>query len=125
MKTKVLTILSVLSGLMFLNAGLSKIFQYLPAPEGLSEAVMKDMGAMMEITWLLPLVAIVEIVGGLLLFFNKTRALAALILFPIMMGIILHHLSVDPSNMIAAIVLGIILIWIMFENREKYLNLMK
>lgn len=50
MKNKILFILCLLSGLMFINAGLNKFFNYIPVPEDMPEKTMKMFTAMMEIT---------------------------------------------------------------------------
>ena len=125
MKQKILTALSVLLGLMLANSGFNKIFQYMPMPDNLNEAMMKDFAALQEISWLMPLVAVAEIVGGLLLFLPKTRALGAIILFPVMVGILLVHLVVEPSGLIIILVLWAILAWILYENREKYMPMIR
>ena len=124
MKSKILNILSVLSALLFLNAGFNKIFNYIPVPTDLPPALVADNAAFIEIEWLMPLVAVVEIIGGLLLIFRKTRALGALIIFPIMFGIVLIHATVAPSGLPLAIVLSLILGWIMIDNKNKYLSLL-
>jgi len=48
-----------------------------------------------------------------------------LIIFPVMVGILLTNALVEPSGLPIALVLWAILAWIMFENREKYLSLIK
>jgi uncharacterized membrane protein YphA (DoxX/SURF4 family) len=121
MKNKILFGLSVLFGLMFINSGLNKLFHYLPMPTNMPEETMKDFGAMMEISWLMPLIAIAEIIGGILVMVPKTRAFGAVIIFPIMVGIMLFHTLVDQANLPVAIVLLAIQGWIMFENRHKYM----
>lgn len=125
MKRKILFVLSLLFGLMFINAGLNKFFNYMPVPDDLPEDVMKSTMAFMEIGWLMPLIAVAEIVGGVLFITNKYRALGALIIFPVMMGILLTHLITEPSGLPVALVLFAILIWGMVENREKYLPLVR
>lgn len=125
MKKIIFNVLSVLLGLMMLNSGLNKFFNYIPAPEDLPENVMKDGAAMMEIEWLMPLIAVAEILGGLLVIIPKTRALGALVLFPVMVGILLTHLFVAPDGLIIALALWAILLWILYENREKYAPLFK
>src|SRR5690554_6424450 len=105
MKQKILTVLSVLFGLLLLNGGLNKFFNYMPVPEDMAEEMMKDFGAIMEISWLMPLIAIAEIIGGLLIIFPKTRALGAVVIFPVAVGILLTH--------------------IFYENREKYRPMFK
>ena len=78
---------------------------------------------MNEIVWLLPLIGIAEIIGGLLIIFPKTRALGALVIFPVAVGILLTHIFVDTSGLLIALVIWIVLLWILFDNKEKYQSL--
>jgi len=94
-------------------------------PKDIPEGMMKDMGAFMEIVWLMPLIGIVEIIGGLLFIFPKTRALGAIVIFPVMVGIILTHILVAPATLGIALVLLAINLWVIYENREKYLPMVK
>lgn len=125
MKNKILFVLSLLFGLMFINAGLNKFFFYMPMPEDAPAEGMKDFAAMMEISWLLPLIAVAEIVGGVFVIIPKTRALGALIIFPVMVGILLTHIFVDTTTLPIAAVLAAILGWIMYENRERYFPIIR
>jgi putative oxidoreductase len=79
----------------------------------------------MEISWLLPLVAIAEIFGGILFIIPKTRALGAVIICPVMVGILLAHILVDTSALPVALILLAILVWVMYENKEKYLPMIR
>ena len=121
MKNRILFVVSLLFGLMFINSGLNKFFNYIPVPDDLPESMIKLMGAFMQIGWLFPLVAVVEIVGGLLFIIPKFRALGAIIIFPVMVGILLTHLINSPSGLPIALVLFAINLWVIVENREKYL----
>lgn len=123
MKNKIIFILSLLFGLMFINAGLNKFFNYMPVPDDLPDSMFKVMEAMMTIRWLMPLVGIFEIAGGILFIFPKTRALGAIVIFPIMVGILLTNIINAPSGLPVAAVLFIINLWIVFENKDKYLPL--
>jgi uncharacterized membrane protein YphA (DoxX/SURF4 family) len=125
MKNKITFVLSLLFGLMFINAGLNKFLNYMPMPEHLPEKMLKAMAAFMEIGWLMPLVGVVEALGGLLIIIPKTRALGALMIFPIMVGIVLTNIVQDTSGLPIAGVFSAILIWIMFDNKEKYAPLFK
>ncbi len=125
MKQKILNILSVLFGLLLINGGLNKFLNYMPVPEDMAEEMMKDFSAIMEISWLMPLIAIAEIIGGLLIIFPKTRALGAVVIFPVMVGILLTHVFVDTNGLPIALVIWAILLWIIFENREKYRPMFK
>lgn len=99
MKNKILFIVSLLFGLMFINSGLNKFFNYIPMPADLPENLVNAMKALMEISWLLPLIAVFEIIGGILFIFQKTRALGAIIILPINVGVFLTHLFIAPSGL--------------------------
>jgi uncharacterized membrane protein YphA (DoxX/SURF4 family) len=120
MKNKILFVASLLFGLMFINAGLNKFFNYMPMPENMPEETLRDFQAMKEIIWLMPLLGLTEIIGGLLIIFPQKRALGAVIIFPIMVGIVLTHVFVDTSGLPITIVLAAILGWIIYENRDAY-----
>jgi putative oxidoreductase len=124
-KTKVLFVLALLFGLMFINAGLDKFFHYMPIPKDLSEKMMKAFGAFMEIGWLMPLVGVAELVGGIFFIIPKTRALGALVIFPVMVGILLTNIITAPSGLPIALVLLAVNLWVIYENRNKYLPMIK
>ncbi|MEX0723563.1 MAG: DoxX family protein [Gracilimonas sp.] len=123
MKKIIQNIASLLTGLMFINAGLNKFFNYIPVPDNLPEQLVNMNAAMTEIGWLLPLVATAELIGGVLFIIPRFRALGAIILFPVMIGILLIHLTVAPSGLPIAGAIFLVLLWAMFENRDKYLHL--
>lgn len=120
MKKKILALLCILTGLVFINAGLDKFFHYMPVPEDLPDRLIRAGKAFMEIGWLLPLTGAVEIGGGLLLLFARTRTLGALLLLPVLAGILLANISLSPSGLPVALILFAIVAWIMIENRKKY-----
>ena len=125
MKRKILFVLCLLTGLMFINAGLDKFFHYMPMPKDMSEKMLRVMGAFNEIGWLMPLVGAAELVGGLLLIPARTRALGAIILVPILTGILLSNISIAPSGLPIALVLIAVVLWAIIDNKEKYLPLIK
>jgi uncharacterized membrane protein YphA (DoxX/SURF4 family) len=117
-------ILYVLFGLMFINAGLNKFFNYLPLPE-FSPVQIKFFTAFTSIVWLMPLVAIVEIVGGILFILKKTRALGAIFILPVMTGVLVHHVVTDQSGLILSLVLMAINVLALADNWGKYQNLLE
>lgn len=125
MKKKILFGVCLLFGLMFINSGFNKFFNYMPMPKDLPESMLKLMAAFTAISWLMPLIAVAEIVGGLLFITNKYRALGAIIIFPVIVGIILTHITSEPSGLPIASVLLAINLWVIFDNREKYLPMVK
>jgi putative oxidoreductase len=125
MKQKILFVISLLFGLMFINAGLNKFLNYMPVPKDLPEKMLKTWQAFVEIGWLMPLVGTVEIIGGLLFIFPKTRAFGAVVIFPIVIGVLLTNTITEPSGIPIALVLLAINLWVIFENREKYLAMVR
>lgn|ERR1700730_10943714 len=125
MKKKILFVLCLLFGLMFINSGLNKFFNYMPPPKDMPADTMKMFTAMMQIRWLMPLVGIAEIVGGILFIIPKYRALGALIIFPILVGILLTHFTIAPEGLPIPLVMTAIFIWVLIENRDKYLGLIR
>jgi len=119
-------IISLLFGLMFINAGLNKFLNYMPMPKPKPEQ-MKVFEAFNQLYWLMPLVGAVEIVGGLLFIFPKTRALGSIIILPVMVGIILHVFTLDKSTMGMSIagILFFINLWMIIDNKDKYKALVK
>ena len=125
MKQKIVFIICFLFGLMFINAGLNKFFNYMPVPDDLPKKMIKMGAALMEIGWLYPLVAVAEIAGGILFIIPRLRPLGAIIIFPVMMGIVLTHITAAPSGLPIALVLLAINLFIIYDNREKYLPIIQ
>ncbi len=124
MKKKILFVLCLLMGLMYINSGLNKFFNYMPLPEMNPEA-QKVLEAFVAIGWLLPLAAVVEIVGGALFITNKYRALGAIIILPITTGILLTHIVQSPEGLPIALALTVINLWAIYENRAKYMPMIE
>jgi hypothetical protein len=97
----------------------------MPVPKDLPEKMMKMGAAIMEIGWLFPLVGVAEITGGILFIFPRTRALGALVIFPILIGIILTTITVAPSALAIPLVLLAIELFVIYDNRHKYLPMVK
>lgn len=107
------------------TAGLNKFFNYMPMPEDMPAEMMSMFNGLKAITWLIPLIGVVEIIGGVLFAIPKYRAFGAIVIFPVMIGILLTHMTVALSGLPIALVLFIINVLILFENREKYMPMIK
>lgn len=123
MKNKVLNVVSFLFAFLLITGGLNKFFNFMPMPENLAPALLNDMTALLEIVWLMPLIGAAEVIGGLLIIMPRTRALGVLVLFPVMVGVILTHIFVDPASLPMGLVLWAIMSWMTYDNREKFKQL--
>lgn len=109
----------MLFGLMMVNSGLNKFLQYMPMPEMSAEAGAL-MGAFMEAAYLFPLVAIVELLAGLMLFTKRFNALGAVLMMPITVNIFMIHTVLDPAGFVMGLVLLVLNIWFLYDNKEKF-----
>lgn len=124
MKNKIVIALTVLFAIIMINSGLNKFFNYMPMPE-LSDEMMQVMAGFVAVKWILPLVAIVEIIAAVLIVIPKTRALGAIVILPVMVGIVVHHAVHDVAGIGISLVLFAINIWAIVANWHKYLFLVK
>ncbi|MBT8304865.1 MAG: DoxX family membrane protein [Bacteroidia bacterium] len=122
MNSKVFMVLRILLGIFVLVFGINKFAPFIPM-----EAPSGDAGAYFQAltnSKTLMLVAIVEIVAGLALIFNKYGALLALILMSVSVNALLFHLTLDPANSAGAVVLLILNIVVLFGYKDKFKDLL-
>ena len=125
MKSIILTVLCALFGLGMIVFGLEKFLHFMPMPE-LTEEQKVIFGAFGTIKWLMPLVGFTEILGGLLIAIPKTRALGALVILPVMVGIIVHNLTFfDPGTIAIPAVFALINLWALIDNTKRYKAMIK
>lgn len=125
MKKKILFVVCLLLGLLFINAGLNKFFNYMPVPDDLPEPMVNMFMVMIQIEWLMPLVAVAEITGGILLILPRFRALGAIVLCPILAGIVLITFSVAPGSFVMTLIVLAAWAWVIVENRKQYLAMVR
>ena len=124
MKEKILMVLCALFGLGMIIFGANKFYPFMPMPE-LTEQQKIIFGAFGTIKWLMPLIGITEIVGGLLIAIPKTRALGAIVILPVIVGIIVHNLTFDPSQLDIPAIFAIINLWAIADNTDRYKAMIK
>ncbi len=122
MNSKVFMVLRILLGIFVLVFGINKFAPFIPmeAPTGDAASYF---GALTNSKTLI-LVAIVEIVAGLALIFNKFGALLTLILMSVSVNALLFHLTLDPGNSAGAAVLLVLNIAVLFGYKDKYKDLL-
>ncbi len=123
MKT-VKTIIRILLGVMMLVFGLNKFLHFIPMPPH-PEAAGEFMGALAKSGYIFPIVAIVEIGTGILLLINKYKALALVVLFPIMLNAFLFHLFLDLPGIGGAALAIIMNVFLMFTSKNSYSEMLK
>lgn len=122
MNSKVFMVLRILLGLFVLVFGLNKFLHFIPMGD-MSADAGAYFGALVN-TKTLTLVAIVEIVAGLALIFNKFGALLTLILMSISVNAVLFHATLAPESIAGALVLLILNIIVLYGYKDKYKDLL-
>ncbi len=122
MNSKVFMVVRILLGLFVLVFGLNKFFNFIPmeAPTGDAGAFFGALASAQTLS----LVAIVEIVAGIALIFNKYGALMALILMSVSVNALLFHATLAPGDMAGAVVLVILNVLVLFGYKDKYQGLL-
>ena len=117
-------IIRILLGLIVLVFGLNKFLHFIPMPPHPGEAG-EFMGALAKSGYIFPIVAIVEIGTGILLLINKYKALALIILFPVMLNAFLFHAFLDLPGIGAAAFAVIMNVFLMFRTKSSFNELLK
>ena len=117
-------IIRILFGLMLVIFGLNKFLQFMPMPP-MPEAAGMFMGALVKSGYLMVVVALVEIVAGVLLLINKYQSLALVIVFPVILNAFLFHLFLDLPGIGGAALAMVMNIFLFFANKESYKSLLK
>ncbi len=94
MNNKVTHISGMILGLLMVIFGLNKFIGFIPVEPPADETAQMFIGAMFT-SYLFVVVALVEIIGGALLFMPKTHTLAWLLLLPVMFNIVAFHVAHD------------------------------
>ncbi len=121
MNSKVFMVIRIILGLFVLAFGINKFYQFIPMEAPTGDAASYFEALMSSKT--LMLVAIVEIAAGLALIFNKFGALMAVILMSVSINAVLFHATLDPANILGALVLLILNIIVLYSYKDKYKGL--
>ncbi len=89
-------VVRVLLGLVFILFGFSKFYAFMPTPPMTSSAA-NFFGAIIATGYLYELVGILEIMGGILILFNRSSVLGLMILSPIIINIIAYLIFLQHS----------------------------
>lgn len=117
-------IIRILLGLMLVVFGLNKFLNFMPMPP-MPDAAGEFMGALAKSGYIMPIVAIVEILAGIALFANKFVPLALVILFPVLLNAFLFHLFLDVAGIGGALFAIGMNIFLFFTHKDSYKEILK
>ncbi len=107
-------------GALFLVSVCNYFFPFMQQRQ-LSESATTFMTGLAISGYLFPLIKVVELLAGLALLTGRFVALAAVVIFPITLNILLYHVFLDPGGILMAGLLfgGNIFLAIVYRDRYK------
>ena len=103
MKDIILKSAPLMLATLFITFGLNKFLNFMPVPPPTDPAAQALMTGMFS-SYLGSLVGFVEVFSSIMLIFRRTRFLGFLIIIPVILNIILYHLTTnDISNPIISL----------------------
>jgi uncharacterized membrane protein YphA (DoxX/SURF4 family) len=109
----------ILLGLMFLFFGLNGFLNFIPPPKDLPTDMVTVSTALMKAGYM-TVVSGVEILVGLLFLANRFVPLALALLAPIIVGIIVFHITLAPSSIGPGIVVLVLELYLAWAYRKAF-----
>ena len=122
MNSKLTMALRLFLGLILFVFGANKFFHFMPMPQ-MEGPPAEFMGALNNAGYMFPLIAITEVVAGILLLTNKWTGLALIFTAIISVNIVAFHIFLAPAGIALAAFVAILNILLMYANWNKFKTL--
>jgi uncharacterized membrane protein YphA (DoxX/SURF4 family) len=119
METMLTKIIRMILGALLLFAGSNKLIGFAPNPPH-PEAATAFMMALVKSGYMMPLIALTEITCGAAFVSGRFVALAAVLLAPLALNIVLFHAMLDPSGGAPGFFVGIADVYLLAVSFPKY-----
>jgi uncharacterized membrane protein YphA (DoxX/SURF4 family) len=119
MKAKIPLVVRILLGLLFFVFGLNGALNFLPMPPMTGRAAT-FMTGIMSAGYFGPLLTMVEVLGGAALLAGRFVPLALTVLAPVVVNIVLFHVSVAPEGLPVAIFVLISEVYLAWAYRDSF-----
>jgi len=119
MNSKFTQIVRILLGIILIVFGANKIYTFIPLPQPPVEAA-EFMQSLSDTGYVLTVVAVLEIIIGIMLIFKLWVPFAILVLVPISLNILLFHLFLDVPAIATALVVVALNGILLYKHKQKY-----
>lgn len=119
MNSQFTKIVRILLGLILIAFGVNKLYAFIPLPQPSPQAA-DFLSSLASTGYVLTVIAVFEIIIGLLLLFKKWVPFALLVLVPLSLNILLFHLFLDVPSIGTAIVVVVLNGILLYKYRRKY-----
>jgi uncharacterized membrane protein YphA (DoxX/SURF4 family) len=114
----------LLLGVVFAVFGLNKLLPFLPEP-AMTGAPAQFFGALFATGYMIPLLAMTEIVGGLLLLSGRYVPLGLTLLAPVVVNIICFHLFLVHGGLPVPLTVLALEIYLAWSNRAAFAPMLR
>jgi putative oxidoreductase len=114
----------ILLGLIFVVFGSNIFLHFIPMPPP-PPTLAGDFSKALFLSHYVHVVAVFQIVGGLILLIGRFVLLGLSLLAPIIVNIDLVHILMDPSDLPLAAVISILLIFLLWRYRDAFAGLLR
>jgi putative oxidoreductase len=115
----------ILLGVIFLFNGINMFTQFMPLPNPQQpDMAQRFLNLLGEAGYFYPILGAVKIATALALFSNRFLPLMLIVLLPITLNGILFHFRMDPQMAPVALVVGLLQVYLIYVNRDKYLPML-
>lgn len=122
MKYIIQTTIRLIFALSFIISGLNGFLQFAPPPQLTPQAEALFV-AFEKTTFFFPLIKSIETVAGLFLLLNLYVPFAILLILPLLVGITLIHLFLNPAGLPPIIFLNTLHVFLAYSYREYFREL--
>ena len=124
-RMKIATVIArVLLGLIFVVFGSNIFLHFIPMPPP-PPGPSGDYTKALFVTHYLHVVAVFQIVGGLLLLIGRFVPLGLVLLAPVIVNIDLVHILMEPSGLPMAIVVSLLLVFLIWQYRDAFAGMVR
>jgi putative oxidoreductase len=115
-----------LLGIIFLFNGINMFAQFMPLPNPQQpDMAQRFLNLLGEAGYFYPILEITKILTALALFSNRFLPLMLIVMFPVTLNGILFHFGMDPQMAPVALVVGLIQVYLIYVNKDKYLPMLQ
>lgn len=111
-------------GLVFATFGLNKLLPFLPQPP-ISGAPAQFFGALFATGYMIPLIALTEIVAGLMLLSGRFVPLGLTLLAPVIVNILGFHLFLAPGGVGLPVVVLALELYLAWTYRDAFAPMLR
>lgn len=119
MNSQFTKIIRILLGLILIAFGANKLYSFIPLPQPSPEAA-SFMESLANTGYVLTIVAVFEIIIGLMLLLKVWVPFVLLLLVPLSLNILMFHLFLDVPSIGTAILVAVMNGILLYKHRQKY-----